>query len=118
MKLAIKKSMAMMTGAALLAGVGMVHADGTETGQVNLTTPATGLFENDGVIVRMNTPSPTASGLCNNGGDMVMLLNGEASKATYSALLAAVTSGKSVTVTFAQDEEAGGECLLATAKIQ
>jgi|GEM_PF-4156833 len=102
-------------GILLATGVASVSAE-TETGLINLTTFATGSYASDGVLVGMKTPSSTLTGLCGGSG-MFLPLNGDASKAAYSSLLAAVVSGKSVVITYQFDASAN-TCLLNSARVE
>ena len=88
----------------------------TETGPINLTTFAPGVNASDGVLVTMKTPSSTFAGFCGANG-VFLPLSGDAGKAVYSSLLAAVVSGKSVAVTYEHNTGASG-CLLSSARIE
>lgn len=88
----------------------------TETGLINLTTFSTGTSPEDGVAVTMKTPSSTLAGLCGANG-VYLPLNGDASKAAYSALLAAVVSGKSITMSY-EHNAVTNECLLRSARVE
>ncbi len=107
-----KIACALVAGLGLMAG-GMVHAD-SETGNVKLTTAATGAYASEVVLVAFDDADPLKSGRCTGSGTMILPLAGIGSESVYKALLAANINSKTVTIEYGIDESDNCEVYLAT----
>lgn len=99
------KGRALIAGLAIMAGAGVSHAYETETGAVKLIGVSSQLAVDPGYGVVMASPDPMGTGRCTPDGTINAQLDGGSSQAMYSALLAAYTAGKTVTVYYTIDDD-------------